>query len=312
MQFRFGTDVIRISAPSRQAVLPQVRARLAERQGMTLATLTLGHLGRLRRNPAYRAAYMAQDLIVAEGKPIVWLSRLALRPLRPASAADLVLPLARAAAHAGADVALLGSAPGVLTKAADRLTQTITGLQIIAQLSPERGFDPNGPEADWLIDELADSEAGFCFLALDSPAQEVFAARARARLPGMAFASVGAGLDYVAGARTRAPRWMRRIGMDWLWDGIRAPLRMGPCYVGGLAVLPGAVWAALRMRQAGRPDTALRKAILGVPDDDTPRIPVKLERALVPLPARGTRPTSQRLLPILGTAPPRMLLNGKQ
>jgi exopolysaccharide biosynthesis WecB/TagA/CpsF family protein len=248
VEFRFGADVVRVNMPDAGALLAEVAARLARGEGFALATLNLDHLEKLGRLPAFRAAYAAHDLVVADGHPVVWLARLAGRPVRLAPGADLVLPLARAAAAAGAPVALVGSTAAALDAAAARMRAEVPGLALAARLAPPMGFDPAGPEAGRLLDALGASGARLAFLALGAPKQEMLAARGRGMLPGMGFASVGAGLDFLAGTQRRAPAWMRRAALEWLWRAGTAPRRLGPRYLRNALILPGLVAAALALR----------------------------------------------------------------
>lgn len=249
VEFRFGNTTIRVNMPSRTALMEEAGRRLAAGRGFALATVNLDHLVKLRRDPAFRAAYAAQDLVVADGNPIVWLSRLAARPVALVPGSDLVLPLARLAAGAGVPVALVGSTAGALEGAAERMAAEVPGLRITARLAPPMGFDPAGPQADALLAEVQASGARLCFLALGAPKQEVLAARGRVLAPDIGFASVGAGLDFLAGRQVRAPRWVRAIAMEWGWRMLSSPRRLLPRYAACAAVLPGEAWKALGLRR---------------------------------------------------------------
>lgn len=249
VEFRFGGSRIRVNMPDRGALLAEVGRRLARGEGFALATLNLDHLVKLGRDPAFAAAYAAQDLVVADGHPVVWLSRLARRPVALVPGSDLVVPLARAAAAAGAPVALVGATEAALAGAAARLAAEVPGLAVALRLAPPMGFDPGGPEAEAVLAAVAASGARLVFLALGAPRQERLAARGRARLPGVGFASVGAGLDFLAGTQRRAPVWARRLALEWLWRMLTSPRRLVPRYAACAAILPGQVAAALRLRR---------------------------------------------------------------
>ena len=77
-----------------------------------------------------------------------------------------------------------------------------------------------------------------CFLAMGAPRQERFAARGRAAAPEAGFVSIGAGLDFFAGHQRRAPRWVRRIAMEWLWRMLSNPRRLALRYLRCGLVLP--------------------------------------------------------------------------
>lgn len=237
-----------VNTPSRGALLAEVEARFGRGEGFALATLNLDHVVKLGRSEAFRAAYAAQDLVVADGNPVVWLSRLAGRPVELVPGSELVAPLSALAARMGVPVALLGSTPEALAAAAAALERDHPGLRVVARIAPPFGFDPEGSAADACLEELKAAGAGLCFLALGAPKQEIFAARARARLPGCGFASVGAGIDFVAGTQTRAPGWVRAIAMEWLWRAMGNPRRLARRYAECFWVLPGLAWQAWRRR----------------------------------------------------------------
>ncbi len=249
MEFRFGTTRVRITQPDRAALLAEVAGRLARGEGFALATLNLDHLVKLGRDPAFAAAYAAHDLVVADGHPVVWLSRLARRPVALVPGSDLVLPLARLAAAAGLPVALVGATAPALEAAAARMAAEVPGLAVALRLAPPMGLDPDGPAADAVLAAIAAAGARLVFLALGAPKQERLAARGRARLPGVGFASVGAGLDFLAGTQRRAPLWLRRLALEWLWRMLSDPRRLALRYVRCAAILPGQLRDALRLRR---------------------------------------------------------------
>lgn len=86
------------------------------------------------------------------------------------------------------------------------------------------------------------------FLALGAPKQEIMAARGRELTPEIGYASIGAGLDFLAGTQTRAPLIFRKLALEWLWRMVSSPKRLGPRYLACLAILPGQVIGALRQR----------------------------------------------------------------
>lgn len=233
-----GVDIT-VNMPDRVRLLEDVRARLRAGRGFAIATLNLDHMVKLRRVPGFSDAYRRQDLVTADGNPIVWLSRLAGRPVSLVPGSELVEPLAALAAEEGQPVALLGSTEAALERAARYLSASSPGLRIVARLVPGRGFDPAGPEADAMIEALGASGARLTFLALGAPKQEMFAARCREALPGIGLVSVGAGLDFLARTQRRAPEWVRRAALEWLWRALTDPRRLARRYAECAMALPG-------------------------------------------------------------------------
>ncbi|MEL6794630.1 MAG: WecB/TagA/CpsF family glycosyltransferase, partial [Pseudomonadota bacterium] len=134
-----GAAPVCVNTPSKAALLDEIASRLSAGRGFALATVNLDHLVKLRASAAFRAAYADHDLIVADGNPIVWLSRLAGRPVELAPGADLVAPLMRLAAEADAPVAFVGSTSEALEAAAARLSAEVPGLRIAALIAPPYG-----------------------------------------------------------------------------------------------------------------------------------------------------------------------------
>jgi exopolysaccharide biosynthesis WecB/TagA/CpsF family protein len=248
MKFSFGQTEIRVNIPDRAALLEVVRTRLSAGQGFALATINLDHIVKLERDPTFRPVYAAQDLVVADGNPVVWLSRLARHPVSLVPGSDLVVPLVQVAADSGRPIALVGATSAALKRAADHLMAIVPRARIIYCQSPPMGFDPEGDLATRILEELANQSIGLCLIALGAPKQERFAAMGRKLAPGTGFASVGAGLDFLAGTQKRAPRWARRMALEWLWRALSDPQRLFPRYAACIAVLPGRVAEALRQR----------------------------------------------------------------
>lgn len=250
MRFDFGDLRIEITTPTRAELLRTVAQHLSARRGFALATLNLDHLVKLRCDPSFRSAYARQDIIVADGNPIVWLSRLANRPVELLPGSELIAPLAQLAADQGIPVAFFGSNAEVLEQAAQALRKAHPGLQLAARIAPPMGFDPHGPDAERLLDELAASGAGLCFVALGAPKQEEFAAFGRDRAPQIGFVSIGAGLDFIAGHQIRAPRILRILALEWLWRLALSPQRLALRYLRCFTILPRQAVNAWRLRHA--------------------------------------------------------------
>lgn len=238
-----------VNTASAADLLAAVEGCLDRGEGFAVATLNIDHLVKLRRSPAFRAAYAAQTHVVADGNPVVWLRRLAGRPVELAPGSEMVVPLMALAGRLGVPVGFLGSTDATLAEAAARLEAAHSGLRVVARIAPPFGFDPEGAEADAALDALQQSGARLVMLALGAPKQEILAARALRRVPGCGFVSVGAGLDFVAETQRRAPVWLRRIKLEWLWRLVGDPRRLAWRYLLCFAILPEMAGAALRLRR---------------------------------------------------------------
>ncbi|WP_338055460.1 WecB/TagA/CpsF family glycosyltransferase [Shimia biformata] len=238
MQFETKSGRITVNIPDWTTLSFAILDRWGKGQGWTLATLNLDHLVKLRRDQGFADAYKTQDFVVADGNPVVWLSNVAGRPVTLLPGSDLVAPLCALAVQAKRGVVLVGSTEKSLQKAARRLESLVPGTRVVATLAPPFPFDPSGDDAAKLLEQVAATGAGVCFLALGAPKQEILAARGREIAPGIGFASVGAGLDFLAGTQRRAPGWVRAIKMEWLWRMLSSPFRLTGRYLRCAAILP--------------------------------------------------------------------------
>lgn len=248
VHFDIGEYRVAISMPDRAGLLREIARRFEAGEGFALATVNLDHLVKLRHPGAFRKAYAAQDLVVADGNPLVWMSKLAGDPVELIPGADMVVPLSELAARHGVPVGLVGSTEEALQGAEEALCKEIPDLKVAARIAPPMGFDPDGPGGDAVFAQLRDSGARMVFLALGAPKQEILAARGRMVTPEIGYASIGAGLDFLAGTQTRAPAVIRALALEWLWRMMSNPGRLGLRYTKCMAILPGQVLGALRQR----------------------------------------------------------------
>lgn len=243
---------VTVTVPDAAALLADLGARLEAREGFTVATINLDHVVKLGRDGAFRAAYAAHSHVTADGNPIVWLSRLAgQREVALVPGSEAIGPVARLAAERGVPVAFFGATDASLETAAAAMRREVPGIDIVLTLSPPMGFDPEGPAADEAIAALRASGARLVFLALGAPKQEIFAARAARALPQTGFLSIGAGLDFLSGAQTRAPGWVRAIAAEWLWRMLSNPGRLAGRYGACILALPGLTLRAVATRAKG-------------------------------------------------------------
>jgi N-acetylglucosaminyldiphosphoundecaprenol N-acetyl-beta-D-mannosaminyltransferase len=202
-------------------------------------TLNLDHIVKMRKDAMFRGAYRRAGLITADGFPIVLACRLQGKRVNRVTGSDLIAPISAEAARSGKSIYLFGSSLQVLIKASQLLLEQNAGLTIAGVFAPPQGFDPASEDARRCIVTIGNSGADLCFVALGAPRQELFADRGKSLLPNISFVCIGAGLDFIAGAQVRAPYWMQRWGLEWLWRAAGDPRRLLYRYLLCMAALPG-------------------------------------------------------------------------
>ena len=227
-----------INITSLENAISEVVAAAERKESFSLVTMNVDHLVKLRRSPAFRNAYRMARFVTADGAPVAWLARRTEPSVHRTTGADLVVPLAKEAAAAQLPVYLFGTTDGVLARAGSYLAEHTDGtLDIAGSLSPPRDFDPESKEADEALATIAASGARLCFVALGAPKQEILAARAVEKGINVGFVSIGAALDFLAGAQVRAPKFLQNHGLEWSWRLITNPMRLGPRYASCALVL---------------------------------------------------------------------------
>jgi exopolysaccharide biosynthesis WecB/TagA/CpsF family protein len=234
--------------------LKETAALICQNAGSVAAqnvfTLNLDHVVKMRKDAKFRAAYQRAGLITADGFPIVLACRLQGKRVSRVAGSDLIAPIIAEAARSGKSIYFFGSNLQVLNEASRLLRKRYAGLTIAGVFSPPLGFDPASKDAHRCIEAIGHSGADLCFVALGAPKQELFADQAKSVLPNMSFICIGAGLDFIAGAQVRAPHWMQRWNLEWLWRAASNPRRLLYRYVLCMVALPGILArAALVARQ---------------------------------------------------------------
>jgi exopolysaccharide biosynthesis WecB/TagA/CpsF family protein len=202
-------------------------------------TLNLDHVVKMRKDAMFRGAYKRAGLITADGFPIVLACRLQGKRVSRVAGSDLIAPISAEAARSGKSVYLFGSSLQVLIKASRLLHERHAGLTIAGVFSPPQGFDPTSEDARRCIATIGRSGADLCFVALGAPKQELFADHGKSLLPNISFVCIGAGLDFIAGTQVRAPPWMQRWNLEWLWRAASDPQRLLYRYLLCMVALPG-------------------------------------------------------------------------
>lgn len=190
---------------------------LATGQGGRIITPNVDILRLVRSDAESREHVASATVVVADGKPLIWASRIGGDPLpERVAGADLIWSLSAAMAGHGRSVYLLGGEPGAAERAALVLRQRHPELPVAGHLSPPFGFDRRPDDYAAMCDEVAAASPDIVFVGLGFPKQERVIARLRPLLPDAWFMGCGAAIGFVAGTHRRAPQWMQDTGLEWV------------------------------------------------------------------------------------------------
>ena len=191
------------------------------------------------RNPALARVLRRAELVIADGMPLVWLSRLIGTPLpERVTGADLVPMIAERAARDHVKLYFLGGKEEYTRSAAEILTKRCPGLEIAGIDTPfVKLDDPDAAELDREIcRKINESGASILLIGFGNPKQEIWAERNRANLNCGIAVGIGGTFNFIAGAVKRAPDWMRHSGTEWIFRIIQEPGRLWKRYGFGLLV----------------------------------------------------------------------------
>ena len=166
-------------------------------------------------DPGFAALLDDADLVVCDGRPLVWVCRLlGRRDAAHARGLDVLQACCALAARRGLRVGLYGGRPEVLAAVRSRLEGSHRGLVVAAAISPPfRDLSPAEEAAD--LAALREAGVQVLFVSLGCPRQERWMLAHRDALPAVQV-GVGAAFDMLAGALPVAPRWVQRLGLEWL------------------------------------------------------------------------------------------------
>jgi N-acetylglucosaminyldiphosphoundecaprenol N-acetyl-beta-D-mannosaminyltransferase len=192
------------------------------------------------------------SLVLPDGMPLVWISRLLGKPLKErVSGVDIVPRLAELSARKGYSIYLLGGGPGVAERAIAVMEKQYPGVKFAGHHAPPLADLERMDHGDTL-ERIRAAKPDILLVAFGNPKQEKWIRMHSKRLGVPVSIGIGGSMDILVGDVHRAPRWMQRTGLEWLGRCLQEPSRLLPRYArnfGGLAVrLPLALLASLMQR----------------------------------------------------------------
>ena len=161
----------------------------------------------------FRDILNASSLALPDGVGLLWAARFLGHPFQErVTGTDTVQRVAALAAQKGYSLFLLGAAPGVAVETAARLCETYPGLRIVGT----HAGSPASEEEDEIVSMIQKAKPDILFVAYGAPQQDKWIARNLERLGVPVAMGVGGAFDFISGRAKRAPRWLQRLGLEWL------------------------------------------------------------------------------------------------
>ncbi|MFB9964736.1 WecB/TagA/CpsF family glycosyltransferase [Sinosporangium siamense] len=221
-----------VDALTERQVVARVMEALEAGRGGHIVTPNVDICRAAARDTGAREVVASADVVVADGMPLVWASKLLGTPLpERVTGADLLWSLSEAAAAHGMPVYLLGGPEGVAARAAEVLRERVPGVRVAGVAAPPYGFERSAGGVAEVREALTAAGPRVVFVGLGFPKQDRLIAELRPHMPGVWFMGCGAAITFAAGVVRRAPEWMRRAGLEWLFRLLSEPGRLARRYL---------------------------------------------------------------------------------
>jgi N-acetylglucosaminyldiphosphoundecaprenol N-acetyl-beta-D-mannosaminyltransferase len=218
-----------------------------------VVTPNVDHAVMFQTNDKLRAAYADAALVLADGAPVVAAARMLRRAIpERVPGSDLAPALFKRVTKSIDDgvgsttlplrVFLLGAGPGVAERAAANIAARWSGVEVVGTLSPPMGFERDASENERILAAVAAAAPDILLVGFGAPKQELWVHAHASQLNAKVALCIGATIDFLAGEKRRAPRWMRRVGLEWLHRLSTEPRRLAKRYLRDAWVFPQLVW----------------------------------------------------------------------
>jgi len=232
--------------------LDRIDQLIAAGRPSLVITANLNYAMLVDADPRLRTVTDRAGLVLADGMPLVWWSKLGPRPLpERVAGSDLIYSLCERAARRGYGVYLLGAGPGIADEAAAKLVAKYPGLRIVGvECPPFRKLSADEDREQ--IARIRTARPDILVVAFGQPKGEFWIDERLDRLGVPVCVQVGATLDFVAGRMKRSPKWMQKTGVEWVYRMLQEPRRLAKRYLNNILFLLRAVFASRFRRERRR------------------------------------------------------------
>lgn len=237
----FGIHIHRVTIDEAVDVLAEwMSAPAAAGPCRYVVTPNVDHIVKLQASAAMQSAYRDAALVVADGWPIVTASRWLGQPLaKRVTGSDLVPRLlAAGSTQPGFRVYLLGAAPGVAEIAARRIEGRWPGVTVCGTASPPPGFEHKPTQCAAIVAAVNACSPHLLVVGFGAPKQEIWLQQYAPQLDARVAIAAGATIDFLAGRQRRAPQWLQRCNLEWLFRLTTNPRRLAARYGHDALVFP--------------------------------------------------------------------------
>lgn len=219
---------VMIDALTMRQVVQLADQSIASGQSLAVGVVNVAKLVNMRRDSLLRESVASSSIVLADGAPLVWLSRRLGTPLPERVAGiDLMFELLRLADERSLRVFLLGAKRETLSAVVEIARRDYPRMVIAGHRD---GYFADAQEQD-VAREILDARPHILLVAMSSPRKEIFMKRWADYMRVPVTHGVGGSFDIMAGVTRRAPRWMQHCGLEWFYRVLQEPRRMWKRYL---------------------------------------------------------------------------------
>lgn len=204
------------------------------------------HIILLRQDSDFQEIYRNAFLVVPDGVPLLWAAKFLGTPLNGrVNGTDLFERLCSIAAQKNLKIFLLGGRPGAAEKASEVLLTRHPALDVAGTYCPPYGFETDPEELEKINAQIRTAAPHLLFVGLGAPKQEKWISANYEKLNVPISVGIGVSFELVADLVKRAPVWMQKTGLEWLFRLLVEPQRLWQRYIIGNPLF---VWMVLKQR----------------------------------------------------------------
>ena len=210
-----------------QECLNRISDTIVKNEKMFIIPSNVDQIVNVENDHEFQKIFDFADLVVADGMPLIWLSRILRTPLKERIAGSDLFPVMCGLANEKSfKVFFMGAREGVAARAAMNLKKRYPNLQLVGIYSPPMNFEHDAEENLRIVDMINKSKPHILFVGVGSPKQEKWFYKNFDKLDINVAIGVGASFDFVAGSVKRAPLIFQKNGMEWFWRFLQEPKRL--------------------------------------------------------------------------------------
>ncbi len=244
---------ISVNNLSMSEVLSAIEDMVSNREKAFIVAVNVDVVMKAERDLYLKKIIRQASMVLVDGKPLVWISKLYGRAIKEkVSGSDLIPLLCRDAAKKGWTVYILGGGPGIADRAAENLRQKFPTIRIVGSYAPRLGFELDPEELTNINRKVSEAHPDILIACFGCPKQEKFIYENYLKYDAIVSICGGATVDFLAGSVRRAPKWMSNHGLEWFFRFIQEPTRLFKRYFLDDIKIVLLVWKYRNQRAKGK------------------------------------------------------------